>query len=116
MSDQKITPREAFIYLCFNMVSVDRDVDEREVKKLFELIHRYGFDKDEIKHVLDIIHELGTVKAFERGVESIEIAKQLDDDLKTKLLHALFEISKADQKVADPELSFYFRVKTALNK
>lgn len=116
MTDQKITPREAFIYLCFNMVSADRDVDEREVKKLFELIHRNGFDKDEIKHVLDIIRELGTAKAFERGVESIEIAKQIDDDLKTKLMNALFEISKADQKVTDPELSFYFRVKTALNK
>jgi len=36
--------------------------------------------------------------------------------MKTNLLHALFEISKADQKVADPELSFYFRVKTALSK
>jgi len=116
MTNFEITPREAFIYLCFNMVSVDRDVDEREINKLFELIHRYGFNKDEIKHVLDIIHELGTKKAFERGVECIEIAKQLDNDMKTNLLHALFEISKADQKVADPELSLYFRVKTALSK
>jgi len=71
MTKFKITPREAFIYLCFNMVSVDRDVDDREIKKLFELIHRYDFDKDEIRHVLDIIHELGTTKTFERGVESI---------------------------------------------
>jgi len=116
MTKFEITPREAFIYLCFNMVSADRDVDDREIKKLFELIHRYGFDKDEIKHVLDIIHELGTTKAFERGVESIEIAKQLDDDMKAKLLHALLEIGEADQKVVDPELSFYTRVKTAFEK
>ena len=116
MTKLEITPREAFIYLCFNMVSADRDIDDREIKKLFEIIQRFGFLDDEIKHVLGIIHELGTTKAFERGIESIKIAKRLDDDMQENLLHALLEISEADQKVVDPELSFYTRVKTALGK
>jgi len=98
------------------MVSADRNIDDREIKKLFEIIQRCGFLDTEIKHVLDIIHELGTTKAFERGIESIEIAKQLDNDMQENLLHALLEISEADQKVVDPELSFYTRVKTALGK
>ena len=51
MANDSITPREAFIYICFNMISVDRDVDDREVDKLFDVLQRYGLQAAEIRKV-----------------------------------------------------------------
>ncbi|GEM_PF-904939 len=113
MQADSITPREAFIYICFNMISADREIDDREVEKLFDIIKRYGFQYDEVKKISDMILELGTNEAFERGMEYVEIAKQLDEEMKKNLIQALLEIGEADGKVEDSELSMLFTVQMA---
>lgn len=114
MKAVQITPREAFLYICFNMISVDRNIDDREIDALYAIVRRYGFTRDEIQHVAHTVEELGRDRAFERGVASIEIAKKLDDTMKENLLAALLEIGEADKKVLDSELSFFYTVKTEL--
>jgi len=113
MANDNITPREAFIYICFNMISVDRDVDDREIEKLFDILQRYGFHVAEIKKVSQTILSLGPDAAFERGMEYIEIAKQLDEKMRKNLVHALLEIGEADRKIDDLELSMVYAVKAA---
>ena len=113
MANDSITPREAFIYICFNMISVDRDVDEREIDQLFDILQRYGFHTAEIKKVSQTIIALGPKRAFERGMEYIETAKQLDETMRKNLVHALLEIGEADRKVDDSELSLLYAVKAA---
>jgi len=113
---KKITPREAFIYICLNMISADREIDDRETDKLFEILKRYGIKKEELERVITIIRESGRDKAFEDGLKSAKIAKKLDDQMKQNLIHALLEIIEADEKVHDAELDFLERVKLILNK
>jgi uncharacterized tellurite resistance protein B-like protein len=114
MYDAKITPREAFLYLCLSMISADRDIDNREIEKLFEIVKRYGFKQSEVRKVADYILGLGTDQAFEYGLELVDEVKKLDKEMQNHLLHALLEIVEADQKVSDPELSFYAKIKNAL--
>jgi len=113
---KKITPREAFIYICLNMISADREIDDRETDKLFEILKRYGIKKEELERVITIIQESGPDKAFEAGLKSAKIAKKLDDQMKQNLIHALLEIIEADEKVHDAELDFLEQVKMILNK
>ncbi len=116
MTELSITPREAFIYICFDMISADRDIDDREIDKLFEIIMRYGFQKEEILNVVAIIKKFGRQKAFENGLKSIEIARNLDNSMKQNLLNALLEIIESDKEVQDVELNLYELVKTELSK
>ena len=115
MKLKKITPREAFIYICLNMISADREIDER-TNTLFEILKRYGIKKEELERVITIIRESGPDKAFEAGLKSAKIARKLDDQMKQNLIHALLEIIEADEKVHDAELDFLERVKKILNK
>jgi uncharacterized tellurite resistance protein B-like protein len=113
---EKITPREAFIYTCLNMISADREIDDRETEKLFEIIRRYGFKKEELEKVIEVVRESGPQNAFEAGLKSVAIARKLDDQMKQNLLHALLEIIEADEKVQDAELDFLEKVKKILNR
>ena len=113
MANDSITPREAFIYICFNMISVDRDVDDREVDKLFDVLQRYGLQAAEIRKVSQTILSLDPDTAFERGLEYIETAKQLDEKMRKDLVHAMLEIGEADRTIDDSELTMLYAVKAA---
>ena len=43
-----ISPRSAFIGVCFAMMGVDEMIDQRELTKLFEVLDRYCFTEEEI--------------------------------------------------------------------
>ena len=113
MSLSSMTPRDAFVCICYNMMGVDEFIDMREIDKLFEVVRCYGFRFEEVNRIADEMIILGQDKANELALRAVDIAKQLDDEMRVNLIHALIDIARADGRMHDSELSLLYAVRTA---
>ena len=106
-----ITPRSAFIGVCFAMMGVDEMIDQRELTKLFEVLDRYGFTEDEIIKEMGFFTGLSVNESMRYGQKSMVAITGLDSDMRDNLVQALTEIAISDEYFHDTEKTLLTAVK-----
>ena len=106
-----ITPRSAFIGVCFAMMGVDEMIDQRELTKLLEVLNRFGFNEEEIMKEMSNFTNLSLSEALRYGQKSMAAITGLDDEMRDNLVQALTEIAISDEYFHDTEKTLLSAVK-----
>ena len=106
-----ISPRSAFIGVCFAMMGVDEMIDQRELTKLFEVLDRFGFTEEEIMKEMGFFTNLSLSEGMRYGQKSMVAITGLDSDMRDNLVQALTEIAISDEYFHDTEKTLLTAVK-----
>jgi len=106
-----ISPRSAFIGVCFAMMGVDEMIDQRELTKLFEVLDRYGFTEEEIMKEMGYFTNLSLTEGMRYGQKSMAAITGLDSEMRDNLVQALTEIAISDEYFHDTEKTLLTAVK-----
>ncbi len=111
---KKVTPREAFIGMCFSMSGIDQFVDPREEFKIGEVLALNGFSIQEIGDVVEKLSNYSPKEAIDWGIKAAEAVSKLDPTMRQNLLKALVEIAAADGKIDSAEETFLVSLRMIL--
>ena len=103
----KITPHEALIYVMITMSAVDRQISDRELERIGQIVqHLPVFVGYDIKNLAKTAERCGDLLSNEEGLE--ELLEMVAGALPKKLYETAYalavEVAAADLKVPDEEI------------
>ncbi len=113
-----VKPRNAFISICFAMVGVDQEVDQREIDKMYEVLQRYGFLSNEVEKEMKSLFKMSSSisKVMRYVGKCMASITKLDETMANNLIQALTDIAKSDDFFHDKEKDYLESVKLLLGK
>ncbi|MFZ1109741.1 MAG: tellurite resistance TerB family protein [Rhodomicrobium sp.] len=103
----KITPHEALIYLMITMSAADRQISDRELDRIAQVVRQMpvfmGFDENNLAKVAE---RCGDLLSEEDGLDAL--LEQIETALPKKLYETAYalavEVAAADLRVPDEEI------------
>jgi len=113
----KITPHEALIYVMITMSAADRQISDRELDRITEIVRHLpvfmGYDVDKLAKTAE---RCGDLLSDEEGLD--EMLEMIADALPKKLNETAYalavEVAAADLKVPDEEIRLLELLRDAL--
>ncbi len=113
----KITPHEALIYVMITMSAADRQISDRELDRITEIVRHLpvfmGYDVDKLAKTAE---RCGDLLSDEEGLD--DMLEMIADALPKKLYETAYalavEVAAADLKVPDEEIRLLELLRDAL--
>ncbi len=113
-----LSPHDALIYIMVTMSAVDRDMTDKEMLRIGQLVQNLPAFRDfDVNQLVDIAEKCGEVLTREDGLDRIlnEVAQQLPPKLHETAYALAVEIAAADLNVKPEELRFLHMLRDALD-
>ncbi len=114
----KITPHEALIYVMITMSAADRQISDRELDRIAQVVRQLpvfmGFDENNLAKTAE---RCGDLLSDEDGLEELldTIAEALPKKLHETAYALAVEVAAADLKVPDEEIRLLELLRDALH-
>ena len=114
----KITPHEALIYIMITMSAADRQISDRELERIAEIVRHMpvfmGFD---VNNLANTAERCGDLLSNEEGLDDLLdlIAGALPKKLHETAYALAVEVAAADLKVPDEEIRLLELLRDVLN-
>jgi tellurite resistance protein len=114
----KITPHEALIYVMITMSAADRQISDRELDRIAQIVQHLpvfmGFD---VNNLAKAAERCGDLLSDEEGLEELleTIAGALPKKLHETAYALAVEVAAADLKVPDEEIRLLELIRDTLN-
>ncbi len=114
----KITPHEALIYVMITTAAADRQISDRELDRIAQVVRHYpvfmGYD---VENLAKAAERCGDLLSNEEGLDDLldTIEKALPKKLYETAYALAVEVAAADLKVPDEEIRFLELVRDALH-
>ena len=113
-----LSPHDALIYIMVTMSAVDREMTDKEMLRIGQLVQNLPVFRDfDVNQLVDIAEKCGEVLSQEDGLDRIlnEVAQQLPPKLHETAYALAVEIAAADLNVKPEELRFLQLLRDALD-
>ena len=113
-----LSPHDALIYIMVTMSAVDRDMTDKEMLRIGQLVQNLPVFRDfDVNGLVDIAEKCGELLTKDDGLDRIlnEVAQQLPPKLHETAYALAVEIAAADLNVKAEELRFLHMLRDALD-
>ncbi len=114
----KITPHEALIYIMITMSAADRQVSDRELERIAEIVrHLPVFMGYDVENLAKVAERCGDLLSNEEGLDDMleMVASALPKKLHETAYALAVEIAAADLRVPDEEIRLLELLRDALH-
>lgn len=114
----KITPHEALIYVMITTAAADRQISDRELERISEIVrHLPAFMGYDVENLAKTAERCGDLLSNEEGLDDMLelIASALPKKLHETAYALAVEVAAADLKVPDEEIRLLELLRDALN-
>ncbi len=114
----KITPHEALIYIMITTAAADRQISDRELERIAEIVrHLPVFMGYDVNNLANTAERCGDLLSNEEGLDDMLelVAAALPKKLHETAYALAVEVAAADLKVPDEEIRLLELLRDALN-
>jgi tellurite resistance protein len=113
-----LSPHDALIYIMVTMSAVDREMTDKEMLRIGQLVQNLpAFRNFDINQLVKTAESCGKFLSQEDGLDRIlkEVSEQLPNKLHETAYALAVEVAAADLNIQDEELRFLQLLRDALN-